>query len=549
MRNLKKFLAFTIVLIMVPGIPTFSLASNGSNGTVEGGLGNMPAGTYTYVSEKPVAEADSNEGQAQFIYRKENNLVWAFGSEGKVTTGVETLTGDELEFFKGLYFSDRPVTDWVGGGPKDTEGYAGDVAGNVQITITENGKISKIRVASPTTRTMAIVTKEITDSTLTIAGSTRGRPNLLQSCITLFGSTNALYLTAQGDVILDGITIGDGKGVGLKADKIGGDTFIVGTVTVDGTVEWNNKMGVILPLGDRPGTLLTNGYDITMTGGSNIGRVGRTLNISTGEGAGGNIIIGATVSTDSTRGGKTPTADTSKDGVTINTIGSITAGLGNVIIGTNTEKAVIIDLIGSIQGADVTIKPSNYGKPGNVTGAIGNITATGSIDIKIGTVNSGSVEETVNVLNAFTVWQSSGDSQANVIGNLTARSGNITFVSGEINGNVGNIAAPNGTVNLTIEKANNFMPKTSSIAVNGKPFSLDGYSINGHNYFKLNDLANILSGTKIKLDGAEDKCTAFNIGGNKYFKLRDIGEAFDFDVDWDGAAKKIVIDTGKSYTP
>jgi hypothetical protein len=455
-NTMRKILENKVLSLAASFLMTVALltACGGSGGghTTEGddiGFG-LPAGTYTYVSGNPLAAAGSNVGEVQFIHEK-NDLVWSFGTDGAVTTGVKTLSGDELEFFKGIYLSDRPVTDWFGGAAKNTDGYAGDAAGNLQITITEDGKISGIKLVSATTNILAIVTQDITDATLTVSGAARGQPNLLQSSITLVGNTNGLYLTAQGDVVLDGITIGsDGEGVGLKADKIGGDTFIVGTVTVDGTVEWHNKMGVILPLNDRSGTLMTNGQDITMTGGSNVGRVGRNLTISTGEGR-GNIAIGAIVSTDSTRGGLLPNANTSSDGVTINTSGSIVAGLGNVIIGTNTEKKVTIDLIGSIQGANVTVKPIYNGIPGNVTGAIGNITATGNIDIEVGTVNSEDDETSLNDENGWTGWENSGNDNTNVIGNLTAQSGDITFVSGAINGNVGDITAPNGTVSLTIE--------------------------------------------------------------------------------------------------
>jgi hypothetical protein len=299
MRNLKKFLALAIVLIAALGMSTHSLAANGDEGMAGRGFGNMPAGTYTYVSEKPVARAGSNAGQVQFIYREKDNLVWAFGTDGKVSTGAETLSGAELEFFKGLYLSDRPVYDWLASAPRDTDGYAGNVAGNLLITVTENGKISRLRLDSGKVQTLAILSKDITDDTLTVSGATRGQPNLLHSCITMLGSTNGLYLTDQGNVVLDGLAIGsNAKGVGLKADKIGGDTFVAGTVTVDGTVEWNCRYANIQPVNaDKPATLLTTGKDITM-GGMNIGRAGRNLTISTGEGSGGNIIIGAVVSVD-----------------------------------------------------------------------------------------------------------------------------------------------------------------------------------------------------------------------------------------------------------
>ena len=130
--------------------------------------------------------------------------------------------------------------------------------------------------------------------------------------------------------------------------------------------------------------------------------------------------------------------------------------------------------------------------------------------------------------------------------------------------------------------------------VNGKPVAFDAYNINNNNYFKLRDLAFILSGTekqfevvwdgasnaihltsgepytvvggemtgkgagdktpaattsKVYLDGKEMPFAAYASEGNNYFKLRDIGEAFDFGVDWDGATNTIIIDTGKGYTP
>lgn len=547
MKTPRKLLALTLVLIMALGMTAMASAALGN----ESGFDALPAGTYTYVSETPTAEVGSNAGQVQYRFgQTENNLVWAFGATDAVQTGVETITGDELDFFKGMYLSDRPVTDWLGGALKDTEGYAGDVAGNVKITLTENGKISKINVASPTTRVTAVLSQDITDTTLTVQGSTRGKPNLLQSCITLLGSTNALYLTVQGDVILDGLTIGnDGAGIGLTADKIGGDTFVAGTVAVDGKIEWHNKMGVITALESQPGTLITNGYDISMTGGSNIGRVGRIFNISTGEGE-GDIILGAEVTTDSTRGGLLPNADTSADRVTISDTGSITAGLGDVIIGTNTEKAVNIDVIGNIQGANVIIKPTANGVPANVVGWIGNITATENIEIEIGTVNSG--KDAASVIGTSTGMEISkvetgytDDASARVIGNLTAESGNISFVAGAINGVIGDMNAPNGTVNLDIENANNILARTVSVEVDGEAAILNGYLISGQHYFQLDDLADIVPA----LEGKEPEATAYSIGDNNYYKMRDIASTLDFGVDWDGSTETIIVDTSKGYTP
>jgi hypothetical protein len=137
-------------------------------------------------------------------------------------------------------------------------------------------------------------------------------------------------------------------------------------------------------------------------------------------------------------------------------------------------------------------------------------------------------------------------------------------------------------------------PTASPVLVNGAQTAFDAYNIADNNYFKLRDLAFILSGTekrfevgyddatraitltsgqsytavggemegsgagnkaanptssKIYLDGAEISLTAYNIGGYNYFKLRDIGQAFNFGVDWDEANLTVVIDTSRGYTP
>ncbi len=135
-------------------------------------------------------------------------------------------------------------------------------------------------------------------------------------------------------------------------------------------------------------------------------------------------------------------------------------------------------------------------------------------------------------------------------------------------------------------------PTSSKIIVNGKEVSFEAYSINGNNYFKLRDVAKVLSGTgkqfEVKWDGTKNvinlvsgspytvvdgelavgdgkaktavfnsspiykdgvqvSLTAYTINGNNYFKLRDIGQAFDFGVTWDGAANTIRIDTSTGY--
>jgi hypothetical protein len=136
-------------------------------------------------------------------------------------------------------------------------------------------------------------------------------------------------------------------------------------------------------------------------------------------------------------------------------------------------------------------------------------------------------------------------------------------------------------------------PTASSVFVNGGDVAFDAYLIGGNNFFKLRDLAYILSGSEkqfnvewdgdrnaiiltsgeayavvggemipsaeegvrtpaptsstIYLDGEIVEFTAYLIGGNNYFRLRDVGEALDFNVSW--INESIVINTGESYTP
>lgn len=137
-------------------------------------------------------------------------------------------------------------------------------------------------------------------------------------------------------------------------------------------------------------------------------------------------------------------------------------------------------------------------------------------------------------------------------------------------------------------------PTTSKVLVNGNAVSFDAYQINGNNYFKLRDIAKVLSGTDkqfevtwdsaknainlisgqsytpvggelatgsganqqavlntstVYLDGKQINLTAYTIQGNNYFKLRGLGRTFDFGVGWDGANNTVTIDTNTGYTP
>ncbi len=137
------------------------------------------------------------------------------------------------------------------------------------------------------------------------------------------------------------------------------------------------------------------------------------------------------------------------------------------------------------------------------------------------------------------------------------------------------------------------VPTNSKVFVNGQAIEFDAYKINNNNYFKLRDLAKVLTGTEkqfevtwdgvnkainlisnkpytivggelskgegsvkeavestatIYKDGVIIDLKAYTINDNNYFKLRDIGEAFDFGVIWDPKTNSIIIDTSIGYT-
>ena len=133
-----------------------------------------------------------------------------------------------------------------------------------------------------------------------------------------------------------------------------------------------------------------------------------------------------------------------------------------------------------------------------------------------------------------------------------------------------------------------------TVYVDGNRVYPTGYNIADNNYFKLRDVAQVLSGSDkqfeitwdgaknainlipgqsytsvggelaagsganqtaiptsstIYLDGKQISLTAYTIQGNNYFKLRDLGQTFDFGVGWDGANNTVTIDTSAGYTP
>lgn len=134
---------------------------------------------------------------------------------------------------------------------------------------------------------------------------------------------------------------------------------------------------------------------------------------------------------------------------------------------------------------------------------------------------------------------------------------------------------------------------SSKVVVNGETISFDAYKIAGNNYFKLRDLAMVVTGSEkqfevawnasrnsislqqgeaytpvggelakaaqpsnknanrtnstLYIDGLTAQLTAYKIDGNNYFKLRDIAKAFNIGVIWDAKANTIKIDTSIDY--
>jgi len=134
----------------------------------------------------------------------------------------------------------------------------------------------------------------------------------------------------------------------------------------------------------------------------------------------------------------------------------------------------------------------------------------------------------------------------------------------------------------------NVKPATAKVSVNGNPVDLSGVFVSENNYYKIRDVAMVLStgvnrfsidwdseksaisiktGKKyspvggelsgeIELTGATVSHTdveiivngdpftlsAYNINGNNYFKIRDLSELIGFNVGWDGATGTVTIE-------
>ena len=140
---------------------------------------------------------------------------------------------------------------------------------------------------------------------------------------------------------------------------------------------------------------------------------------------------------------------------------------------------------------------------------------------------------------------------------------------------------------VSYASAANVAVSPQNLSVDGVDADCDKYNIDGSNYFKLRDLAQLLSKTdsrfsvsfdeqsnavtvvsgkeytpvggelargrdqsktavvskqSVLIDGkAADGLSVYNIGGNNYFKLRDLGDALDFTVDYDADSNTAIV--------
>jgi len=132
----------------------------------------------------------------------------------------------------------------------------------------------------------------------------------------------------------------------------------------------------------------------------------------------------------------------------------------------------------------------------------------------------------------------------------------------------------------------------STVQVDGKKNSFEAYHIDGSAYFKLQDIAKVVSSSDknfsivyntvtnsieltsgkaytemggelskgdgqekivtvatpiIYVDGVKTAFKAYHIDGNIYFKLRDVARAFNIGIGWDDTTKTVIIDTKTDY--
>ena len=142
--------------------------------------------------------------------------------------------------------------------------------------------------------------------------------------------------------------------------------------------------------------------------------------------------------------------------------------------------------------------------------------------------------------------------------------------------------------------SNTAYPATMTVMLNGTQVKPVGYNIQGNNYYKLRDIAQILTGTtaqfnvswdkhtrtmnlstgsayeavggelgavpteqaaatpsaeKINVNDSPASLTAYNVEGYNYFKLVDLGNALHFSVNYEAATRTVLITTPQAEEP
>ena len=138
------------------------------------------------------------------------------------------------------------------------------------------------------------------------------------------------------------------------------------------------------------------------------------------------------------------------------------------------------------------------------------------------------------------------------------------------------------------------VPSTHNVQVNGEPVNPQAYNIDGYNYFKLRDVAYLLSGTtvsfdvtwdsaqnavnlvsgqsytavggeltvasasalrvqestaKVLLDGSGISIKGYNINGNNYYKIADVSSAMGFTAAFEPSTQTVQIRTPAATDP
>ena len=145
---------------------------------------------------------------------------------------------------------------------------------------------------------------------------------------------------------------------------------------------------------------------------------------------------------------------------------------------------------------------------------------------------------------------------------------------------------PSGVIAITVVGQPVVQPSSQGLKVDGEAKATEVYNISDYNYFKLRDIAALLSGTdaqfsvafdtetrlvsittgeayeavggelttgtdksascvlsdwKVEVNGEAKDIVAYNLEGNNFFKLRDLGTAIGFNVDYDTETATMLI--------